>query len=308
MKQINCPLCKNEEITLLEVIDKDSLKSQYKKLTKVDFSYLITEDLKYCECGKCKLRFFDPLVTGDEEFYKSLQKFDWYYVDDKLEYQYAKDYVNHNDLVLDVGSGKGAFSQYVNEKKAEFVGLDFSENAKKIAQENGIDVRVESISDYADKYPESVDVVTSFQVLEHVDNPQIFLESKLKSLKVGGKMIVAVPSEESFLSTVTNGVLNMPPHHVTRWSDYSLRFIAEKYNLEVVNIFHEKVQDIHKYYYLSVLLENCILKPKMLDKSIKRKIVSKLSNLLARPLSYGFTEYMRPAGHNVLAVYEKRES
>lgn len=49
-----------------------------------------------------------------------------------------------------------------------------------MAQESGIDVRIESIFDCADKQPETVDVVTSFQVLEHVDTPQMFLGSKLK--------------------------------------------------------------------------------------------------------------------------------
>ena len=83
---MNCPLCKCEDIKLLEVVDKDLLSTQYEKLTNIDFSYLITEDLKYCECQKCKLRFFNPLVTGDEVFYKSLQKFDWYYGEEKNEY------------------------------------------------------------------------------------------------------------------------------------------------------------------------------------------------------------------------------
>ena len=305
---MKCPLCMKENSYLLEAINKKLLMKQYEKLTKIDFTYLIKEEIKYFECAECSLRFFYPLITGDERFYKSLQNFDWYYVDDKLEYQYAKDYVLAGDVVLDVGSGKGAFSKHVSEKNGEFIGLDFSENAKIMAQENGIDIRLESILDYADKYPESVDVVTSFQVLEHIDDPKSFLEAKLRALKVGGKMIIAVPSEDSFLSTVTNGILNMPPHHVTRWTDDSLRYIAEKYNLDLVNIFHEKVQDIHKNYFLSVLVQKGILKPILLDGSIIRKLVGRFSSCLAKILSNGFTDDLRPAGHNVIAIYKKKET
>lgn len=43
-------------MTLFEVIDKKLLINQYKKLTGVDFSYLIKVDLDYCECSICKLR------------------------------------------------------------------------------------------------------------------------------------------------------------------------------------------------------------------------------------------------------------
>lgn len=308
MKQIECPLCASKKNTLLEIIDNKKLIKQYKSLTQVDFSYLINENLKYCECDKCRLRFFDPLITGDEAFYKSLQKFEWYYPDDKLEYQYAKDYIESGDTVLDVGSGKGAFSQYALEKSAKFIGLDFSENAKTLAQNNGVDVRLESITDFANNHPESVDVVTSFQVLEHVDNASEFIESKLKSLKVGGIMIIAVPSEESYLSSTTNGILNLPPHHVLRWPDESLRFIAGQYNLELINIFHETVQDVHKLDYLRVFVENCFLSPKLIDLGIKRRAIAKLSRLIARFLSCGFSENMRPLGHNVLAVYKKRDA
>ena len=269
---MSCPLCKNKSITELEVINKNELSILYKKLTGIDFSYLLKEDLKYCECDKCKLRFYNPMITGDEKFYNALQKFDWYYMDEKEEYLYAKNYIKSSDKVLEVGSGKGAFAKHLTTK--DYIGLDFSENAKKMAAENGITIENEMIQDYSDKYPNSFDVVVSFQVLEHVSDSKGFIEAKIKALKQGGKMVIAVPSEDSFLKYVSNNIMNMPPHHVTRWSDETLKFIAKEYNLDLIDIYHEKVQDVHKLYFLNTLIQNSFMNSKSVDISIIRKIIS----------------------------------
>lgn len=298
-----CPLCKNEEIHLLEVVDKTLLSSQYKKLTGVDFSYLITEDLQYCECDKCKLRFFNPLITGDEAFYKALQKFDWYYLDEKNEYDEAVKYISSTDKVLDVGSGKGAFSKLLPTK--DYVGLDRSQNAKMMAAKNGILVENEMIQDYADTHPSNFDVVASFQVLEHVSTPDIFIESQLKALKSGGKLIISVPSEDSFLKYVNNGILNMPPHHVTRWSDDTLKFIADKYSLELIGINHEKVQDVHQTQYLNTMLQGWIFRPKLITGTVYKRASFKLIGLISILIKRRLMCEMLPNGHTVLAVYRK---
>ncbi len=300
---MSCPLCKNKSITELEVINKNELSILYKKLTGIDFSYLLKEDLKYCECDKCKLRFYNPMITGDEKFYNALQKFDWYYMDEKEEYLYAKNYIKSSDKVLEVGSGKGAFAKHLTTK--DYIGLDFSENAKKMAAENGITIENEMIQDYSDKYPNSFDVVVSFQVLEHVSDSKGFIEAKIKALKQGGKMVIAVPSEDSFLKYVSNNIMNMPPHHVTRWSDETLKFIAKEYNLDLIDIYHEKVQDVHKLYFLNTLIQNSFMNSKSVDISIIRKIISKFVSLLSRLLIKGLKDEMLPKGHNVLAIYRK---
>jgi len=301
---MSCPLCHHKTIIELEVIDSKSLSKMYKKLTGIDFSYLLNKNIKYCECQNCKLRYYNPLITGDEKFYNSLQGFDWYYVDEKEEYLKAKKYIASDDKVLEVGSGKGAFAKHLATKN--YVGLDFSTHAKKLAAKNGIIIENEMIQDYADKHRESFDVVVSFQVLEHVSNPKSFLEAKLKALKSGGKMFVAVPSEDSFLKHVTNGILNMPPHHVTRWSDETLRYIAYEFDLELLDIHHEVVQPIHKQWFLNVLVQNALLKYKLIDTSFLRKVVSIVANVCSRVLDRGVKDEFLPNGHTVIAVYKKK--
>ena len=300
---MKCPLCNSVHIKEIENIDNDKLVKTYKKLTNSDFSYLLNKNIILCECQKCKLKFYDPLIAGDENFYNSLQKFDWYYMDEKEEYKYAEKFINSSDKVLEIGSGKGAFVKYLSTKN--YIGLDFSKKAKKMAAENGILIENELIQDYSEKHMEEFDIVVSFQVLEHVPDPKEFIEAKLSAIKDGGKLIIAVPADNSFLRYVTNGILNMPPHHVTRWSDETLKFIAKEYNLKLIKLYHEKIQEVHKMWYLSTLIQNSLLSNKLIDNSLKRKIILKLCGVFSRLLYKGFKDEMLPNGHTVLVVYEK---
>jgi 2-polyprenyl-3-methyl-5-hydroxy-6-metoxy-1,4-benzoquinol methylase len=302
---IECPLCLSSATKIIEEVDPDELVRQYQNLSGINVKYLFGKDLNFSECTCCNLRFFDPQVTGDEKFYNSLQKFDWYYVDDKYEYEIAKKYINYGDVVLDVGCGKGRFSKYVKEANGKYLGLEFSTNAKAMANNDGVDVKNLSIQDFAKQNPESVDVVASFQVCEHVPNVKEFIEAKLNALKKGGRLIIAVPSEESYLSELSNGILNMPPHHVTRWTDQVFYYLSNKYDLQLENIIHEKIQDYHARMYLSILFQNTLLKPKLLDGTLKRRIVTKISHIFSRLMVGGLSKNMRSNGHTVIAIFRK---
>lgn len=301
---MTCPLCEDKEIKIIEKVNKKDLLYLYQKITNEDFSYLIDRDIDYCECKSCTLRFYYPLITGDEKFYNSLQKYNWYYLDEKDEFSYAKKYIKNSDLVLEVGSGKGAFAKYLSAKN--YIGLDFSKNAKKLAAENGVLVENEMIQEYSKKHKSEFDVVISFQVLEHVTDPKSFIEANIEALKSGGKLIIAVPSEDSFLKYVTNGILNMPPHHVTRWSDETFHFIANKYNLTIENIYHESLQDVHKKWYLHTLICNSLYGNKLISLSIWQVILNIFSSVFSRLLISGLKDEMLPKGHTVLVVLEKK--
>lgn len=81
----------------------------------------------------------------------------------------------------------------------------------------------------------------------------------VKALKPGGKLILAVPSEDSFLSITEGGWLNMPPHHVTRWKDSALHYALERQlDLIVEAVWHEPVADYHQNWYRAALVKYAI--------------------------------------------------
>jgi 2-polyprenyl-3-methyl-5-hydroxy-6-metoxy-1,4-benzoquinol methylase len=302
----HCPLCNSNNKIHIEKVNAKEINFLYKKLTGEDFSYLLNGEINFEQCLTCSLKFYYPFITGDEKFYSSLQKFYWYYFDDKNEYFFAKKFIKKGDIVLDVGCGKGDFSKHVNEIGGIFLGLDTSINAKKLAEKQNIKILNENIQQYSFKNPNSVDVVTSFQVCEHVSNLQIFIEAKINSLKSAGRMIIAVPSDDSFLQDVTNGVLNMPPHHISRWKDDVFYYIAARYNLEILTIHHEFLQPVHRRWFLSTLIQNALIQKKIIDISLKRMLVGKIANLLANFFEGGISDAMAINGHTVIAVFQKK--
>ncbi len=299
---VSCPLCLSSNIKKITTLRKDDLVRLYSTI-QVNISSLVSTDIDYQFCENCHLYFYNPMLTGDENFYNQLQHNDWYYSDDKEEFNFSKKFIAENAKVLEVGSGKGAFAKHL--KTTNYTGLDFSTNAKKMAEINGIKIENEAIEKHAENNAEAYDVVCSFQVLEHVSNPKAFIEAKLKALKKGGTLIVALPAEDSFLKYTVNSMLNMPPHHVTRWSDRTLKFIAEHYQLECLEIYHEKMQPVHIGWYFSTLIRNAISKPAFIDLSVGGKFLLKVTGLLSRILARANNKYMLPDGHTVIAVYKK---
>lgn len=104
---------------------------------------------------------------------------------EKYEYSYAQKWIAQNQKVIEIGCGKAAFAKYI--PYAHYTGLELSTDAKKMAQENGIEIQNIPIQDYAKKRPNSYDVACSFQVLEHTSDPYSFLQSQIEILRGGGQ-------------------------------------------------------------------------------------------------------------------------
>ena len=310
---IVCPLTGSSNVTLIEQINASDLIKIYKQCLQADISkeFGELEKIGYYHCIDSDLRFFYPMVTGSEKFYEHLQKNPGYYIDDKDEYFYANNFIKESDLVLEIGCGRGAFSQKISTKK--YVGLEFSRKAKEIALSNGIIIENESIQSHSVAHPAKYDVVCAFQVLEHVSEIRSFIESSIKTLKPGGLLIYSVPSADSFLSIMTNNFWNMPPHHVSFWSDKCLKQIAGIFGMKIVNIEHEKLAGWHKVLWASsIILESLRnwlgVQSHLVDMSLKYKVLKKISLLTGEVLAKGLINpKVLPQGHSVNVVYQKPE-
>jgi len=306
---MTCPLCQAGANGVRETIQTSLICDLYQQRFGMDVRYLFSniKCVVFSECTTCGLFHFSPAVTGDSEFYDKLQNEPWYYLESKYEYDFVANLINPGASVLDVGSGKGAFADRLV-SGVKYIGLDLNIEAGRKARSSGVDVMNESIETHSLSNRESYDFVVSFQSLEHVANPHSFLAAAATCIRPSGKLVIVVPSEDSFLKYASNSPLNMPPHHVTRWPDETLRNLAKLLGLKLSFVHHEPLQDIHREWGFSVMANAMLGRGRHQiesQTSLFGKVRSRTAGVLAGLLHGYLSREFWPCGHSVIAVYTK---
>lgn len=251
-----CPACGTPSREPADAVAVADLIAGYKQAgLALDIAHLMVgapSHIGLHRCSGCDLRWFDPMQPGDAQFYEDLQRHDWYYQDDKPEYVAVAAEIARPSRVLEVGCGKGAFARHLA-AGVHYRGLEFNGRAIAQVRQAGLDVSGRSIEEEALAAPAAYDVVCHFQVLEHVPATAAFMRACVAALKPGGRLIVTVPAEDSYLGVSPGGWLNMPPHHVTRWSDLALRNLFAGLGVRVDRLWHEPVAAYHQQEYEAVL-------------------------------------------------------
>jgi 2-polyprenyl-6-hydroxyphenyl methylase/3-demethylubiquinone-9 3-methyltransferase len=94
--------------------------------------------------------------------------------------------------VLDVGCGGGILAESMAARGAEVMGIDLADKPLKVAQlhllESGlpVDYRLVSPETLAGEMPESFDIVTCMELLEHVPDPAVTVDSCARLARPGG--------------------------------------------------------------------------------------------------------------------------
>ena len=313
---IKCPLSGSSQVVLIEKVASQKLAKLYEKSIGYNISseFNNVSEIGFYHCPESDLKFFHPRITGSESFYEKLQKFNWYYLDDKEEYEYASNHIKPADKVLEIGCGKGVFAEKITAKK--YVGLEFSQQAQILAAQRNIKVLNESVEEHSINNAEEYDLVCSFQVLEHVADVRSFIKASIRCLKPGGFLIYSVPRSDCFIASMKkNSILNMPPHHVSWWSSKSMQYISKFFDLKLVDIHYEKLAKIHTRWYVSSVIlkaiENAIgykNKSELLDTSRLYQTMLTTANFGSKLIEKRYLNGKEiPDGHSVTGVYQKQQ-
>lgn len=130
--------------------------------------------------------------------------------------------VPHGRL-LDVGCGSGRWLMEMRERGWTVEGVDFDENAVKLARQNGLKVECGSLEqqNYPDVY---FDAVTLNHVIEHVPDPVRTLSECARVLKPEGKLVLFTPNNTSLSHRLFKEYWRglEPPRHLHIFSMKSL--------------------------------------------------------------------------------------
>ena len=297
---VNSPLTGNANVSLVKEINTNRIIEGYKNKFQLDVSRFFTglNKIQVYRCLDSGYEFYYPSnLDGDSTFYEHLQNFPWYYMDWKWEHEITASLVKDNEKILEVGCAKGAFITRIAQMyKVTCVGLELNKSALEHARKNNIDIRGEYVQDHAKTHRDHYDIVCSYQVLEHIADVKSFLAASVDALKPGGRLIVSVPNNDSFIKHVEMLELNMPPHHMGLWTQKSLESLQKYYPLKLTEVFLEPLQPQHYAYYTSVMLK------KKFGNNLFAKGLLALSYPFLFTLKFFSTKI---TGHTILCVYTK---
>jgi 2-polyprenyl-3-methyl-5-hydroxy-6-metoxy-1,4-benzoquinol methylase len=166
--------------------------------------------------------------------------------------------INKKKNVLDIGCGSGDFIKLVQREGWCAAGIDSDLEAVKLLQSQGINSVHGILGEQITSLNEMYDVITLWDLIEHVDNVEYSVEWISDHLKKDGQIIVITPDANSLLdhfarieSTISLGKSKMlleiclNQYHLNRFSEKGLILLFKRYGIAVektsrVNLFSLK--------------------------------------------------------------------
>lgn len=167
---------------------------------------------------------------------------------------------------LDVGCGGGILADAMARKGATVTGIDLSTKALKVAQLHALEAgtpniqyREVPVETLAAESPESFDVVTCMEMLEHVPDPASVVQACQRLVKPGGWVFFSTLNRnpKSFLFAIVGAeyILNLLPRGTHEWKKFirpsELARCCRDAGLEIVQTRGMEYNPFTKRYWLS---------------------------------------------------------
>jgi SAM-dependent methyltransferase len=222
--QLRCPICRHPESEVVEQLTGAQLKHLWKKLGH-EFTPeawgRITDDFAVARhrCQRCGFEYFDPALAGNDVFYQQLEH-ETYFSPVRAEFRRTVAFTGAKNLkrVLDVGCGSGSFLNLARDAGCQTFGLELNPSAAEKARAQGHTIFSQMLEELdREKTSGGFDLITFFQVLEHVRDPVGMLVSATALLNPRGYISIAVPAAEGIYRFAFWDPHQWPPHHVSHW-------------------------------------------------------------------------------------------
>lgn len=236
---VNCPSC-----------DKNNFITKYNKM-----------GFRYVECNICQTIYTNPRPTTKilQDFYENSENYEYWNSHifpaseevrkkrifiprvDKI-ISLCNKYNIKTDSIIEVGSGFGTFCEEVINRKIfnNVIGIEPTKHLAETCRKKGIKI-IENINlEDKDKF----DVLVSFEVIEHLYSPKLFIEKCKTMLKSNGLIVVTCPNGQGFdVLTLGEKSDTIDHEHLNYFNPKSLKLLFEECDFNVLEISTPGVLD-----------------------------------------------------------------
>ena len=168
--------------------------------------------------------------------------------------------------VLDIGCGGGILADAMARKGAEVLGIDLAGKALKVAQLHALEAQTQGVSyrevsaeTLAAEQPESFDVVTCMEMLEHVPDPASVVRACATLVKPGGHVFFSTINRnaKAFVFAIVGAeyILNLLPRGTHEFAKFikpsELAAYARAAGLDLEHTRGMEYNPLTRHYWLS---------------------------------------------------------
>ena len=216
--------------------------------------YAVKDSYKIWKCDSCDMLFLFPLPKPSEteavysKEYFSGAKGGFGYVDYDVDKEamrsvferYLRDFeriLGKTGQLLDIGAATGYFMKIAEKRGWKAHGVEISMYAAELGRSRGLDIETGTIHGTAFG-KESFDLVTMWDVVEHVPDPILDIGKACSLLRPGGLLAINTPDSGSWFAKFRGSRwhLLVPPEHIFYFNRASIRMILDKSGLEVIEV------------------------------------------------------------------------
>jgi SAM-dependent methyltransferase len=202
------------------------------------------------KCDDCGFIFLNP--RPEKEYFKSLydplsqysyKVLDKKYIDSENEFvtAYHAQLENIEKLIdkgklLEIGSALGYFLEAARQRGWEPFGVELSQGGSEYCRQKfGIDIFCGEIQD-AGFSPDSFNCVVTIHTLEHVYDPNAFVQECRKVLKIGGVFVIEIPYVKDNEHPESMDILKDLPAHLSFFTTATLSKLLESSGFILLDI------------------------------------------------------------------------
>jgi SAM-dependent methyltransferase len=199
-------------------------------------------------CADCGVRYGDRIAADPADVYGPQDYVSFSLADTEDHFLYRRDRFGRERVdilerfcgplrpkkILDVGCGNGYFLAAAKERCDHCFGTEFSERLRAFAiEKTGLPIFDRDLSELPER---GFDIITLFDVIEHIPNPVTFMQSVSALLNPGGYVLVFTPNFDSFSIRIMGQYSSIvdPTEHVVLFTLPSLDRFGGRLNFETV--------------------------------------------------------------------------